>query len=80
MKLRSKGRGPFRAEWYSICSRHYDYDPDCNLCQCGSWHNVWARMIDHQIYNHAYWLWHWWHNRPNSRTRREHKKWFPNIK
>lgn len=23
--------------WYSICSRHQRWDPDCDLCQRGHW-------------------------------------------
>lgn len=24
-------------KWYSICSRHYEYDKDCGLCNTGRW-------------------------------------------
>ena len=78
--MRSKGRYFWKVEWYSFCSRHRDHNPDCELCKCGSWHNVYFRKIDHFIHNNIYWLWYWWHNRYNSRSRRELKKWFPNLK
>lgn len=72
--------GPFRQGWISICSKHRDPEPDCQTCACGSWHNQWVRRIDSAIYARWPRLWGWWHNRPNSRHRREMRQWFPNMK
>lgn len=24
-------------EWFSICSAHFYFDPECHICQVGSW-------------------------------------------
>ena len=37
--MRTRGYGPWQQDWYSICSRHHKYDPNCRLCQKGQWVN-----------------------------------------
>jgi len=78
----SRGRGLWRQEWYSICSAHRDGGPDdpCELCQCGSWVNVHVQRIDHFMHDYFYDWWFWWHNRRNSKWRRQMRQWFPNLK
>lgn len=80
--MATKGWGPLRAEWYSICSAHQRASPDspCPRCQAGEWTNCWGQNIDHVIYKAAYPLWHWWHNRPNSHSKRFLRRWFPNLR
>lgn len=69
--LPSKGWGPFRYEWYSICSGHgvnvdgnyYSFDTSCDRCVAGHWVNCWMHEVDSFIHDHAYPLWYWWTNR-----------------
>jgi hypothetical protein len=72
-QLPSKGWGPWRYEWYSICSGHasniYPVDPNCNRCMSGKWVNVWAHKIEHVIYTLAPWLWIRWVNRPRGKKK-----------
>lgn len=71
--LPSKGWGPFRYEWYSICSGHsknsdgkyYGHDTSCNRCMAGRWTNCWMHEISSFVYDHEPELWRWWVNRPN---------------
>jgi hypothetical protein len=69
--LPSKGWGPFRYEWYSICSghgrnkdgNHYGYDTDCLRCMAGRWINCWRHEMGSWVHNNHYPLWFWWSNR-----------------
>lgn len=58
-----RGFGPWKQEWYSICSRHLHRDNTCNLCQVGSWENVWKLKLSQTIYKCCPNLWKWWKNR-----------------
>jgi hypothetical protein len=58
-----KGWGPFRCEWYSICSAHSICRDDCSRCQAGHWVNCWVHEIESYIHDHYYPLWFWWANR-----------------
>lgn len=42
----TKGWGPFKSIWLSICSRHYVHDPKCSMCQAGGWYNVTIGIIE----------------------------------
>jgi hypothetical protein len=72
LPLPSKGWGPFRYEWYSICSGHsrnkngnyYGHDIDCPRCMAGRWINCWLREIGSYFHDNYYPLWFWWANRP----------------
>lgn len=68
-KLPSLGWGPFRRDWYSICSMHSVYDLECNLCQKGHWHNAWRVFAGHIVYKAVPDLWRWWANRGRPRMR-----------
>jgi hypothetical protein len=46
----------------------------------GNYHNRWASKAERFLASHAYWLWHWWVNRPNSRTRKQLEEAFLNLK
>lgn len=35
----------FKQEWYSYCSRHIDYREDCEICQGGTWENVFKLCV-----------------------------------
>jgi hypothetical protein len=77
---RLRGRWFRREEFYSVCSRHYQWREDCNQCQAGMWRNIWMHHVSAFFNRFAYPLWHWWVNRPNSRSRRELEKLFPGLK
>lgn len=80
--LPSRRRGPFRQEWYSICSKHRGGGPDsdCRLCRTGQWHNVHRLKVSGFVHDHAYPVWFWWVNRPNSRSRKFLRSVFPNLR
>jgi hypothetical protein len=71
--------GPLRQDWYSVCSRA-GYDPGCSACQAGHWVNVTAHRIDGFAWQHARPVALWWHNRPNSKSRRTLRRIFPNLR
>lgn len=50
IKIRSKGHFLNKQHWYSICSRHQEYDEQCKLCNIGSWHNIYLLKICNFIY------------------------------
>jgi hypothetical protein len=78
--MKSKGFGPFRREWYSICSAHRNDDPGCKMCQTGRWVNVWRLWCSQVIYRMHKPTWIWWANRPNSKTRKWLLSVFPNLR
>ncbi len=62
----SQGWGPWRQVWYSICSHHQPFDPECRLCKRGQWVNHWGNVLDGVFYKLTPKLWRWWANRSNS--------------
>lgn len=78
--MRTKGKFFWRKSWYSICSVHFNYKNDCGMCNAGSWHYDILSKIDGIIHDHWYSLWFYWHNRPNSSSKKRLRKWFPNLK
>lgn len=78
--MRSRFWGPVRQDWYSLCSAHMEHDETCDLCKTGLWHSRINMAVSSFVGRHAYWLWYWWHNRQNSRTRRFLKSHFPNLR
>lgn len=63
-KLKNKGWGPWKCEWYSICSKHFYYNESCNLCQTGNWVNCYKHIIEHYIFEKNPNLWIRWANDP----------------
>ena len=64
--MKTRGKWLNKEEWYSICSRAHNinhYDPSCDLCQCGSWRNVFLGKISHAFYVVSPFLWRIWANR-----------------
>lgn len=59
----TRGWGPWRAEWYSICSAHQRYDKGCERCEAGSWVNTWGLAVSHFVFRYWPRLWLWWANR-----------------
>jgi hypothetical protein len=79
------GWGPWRARWYSICSKHGPGTPEgkrreCRLCLAGHYVNDWTHATDSLIYRRATRFWLWWHNRPNSKSRRRLERIFPGLR
>lgn len=63
-RLKSKGWGPFRQDWYSVCSMCYYHNEDCPRCRVGRWHNRLTRKFGSMVYRLWPDLWRWWANRP----------------
>lgn len=78
--MRTRGWGPWRSDFYSLCSRHRDGREDCPTCNAGQWVNRIVHRIDALIYRHLPKFWLWWHNRPNSKARRTLEEFFPNLR
>jgi hypothetical protein len=74
------GWGPWRANWYSICSQHFKTDPACRACMAGHYINDWRHAMGKAVHDRCYPLWYWWANRPNSRSRRFLEEVFPGLK
>ena len=66
--------------WMSVCSAHFETNPDCNMCMAGHWSNDEERAADHKLYEEDYDAWYKKHNAPDSDARRILKKFFPNLK
>lgn len=62
--LPTVGWGPFKYQWYSICSGHRIFEEVCPRCIAGTWVNCWAHEVGHFVYEHNPVLWRWWANRP----------------
>lgn len=54
----TKGKFLFKKEWYSICSRHQQYESTCNICNHGSWRNVFLSKISHFVFKYfpKFWI------------------------
>ena len=61
----TRGWGPWRRDWYSICSAHQNGGPDdeCSRCRAGLWRNRWMHALGHVVYKLSPRLWRWWVNR-----------------
>jgi len=46
----TRGKFWWKEEWYSFCSRHQEYDKDCDICQHGTWENVWKQKWKQKIF------------------------------
>lgn len=60
--MKTKGWGPWRYNWFSICSMHYEFSHECKLCKTGSWTNHWKWKVGGWIYKIFPGLWRWWVN------------------
>lgn len=78
--MRSSGWGPWRCDWYSICSHHRDHDPECKRCLTGRWVSHWAHAVGHLVYLSVPGVWRWWVNRPDSKSRRFLEQTFPGLR
>jgi hypothetical protein len=57
------GWGPFKSDWYSICSIHGHPKDGCNMCMTGSYCNRLLNKVGHFFHKHAYPLWFMWANK-----------------
>jgi hypothetical protein len=77
---------PTNFSWYSICSAHSAYNPECGNCNTGQWVNDEYRELEHWLYEQRYELWHKWANRetspgePGHWTRTFLERVFPRLK
>lgn len=78
--MMTRGWGPWRQDWYSICSAHMKPQTDCPNCQAGQWINTWNHALGGIVYRLHKPTWLWWANRPNSKTKRFLRKHFPNLR
>lgn len=46
----TKGWGPWKQTWFSICSMHYYHDDNCNMCT----HGIWYFNIKSKISNYIF--------------------------
>jgi hypothetical protein len=61
--LGRRGRGLFREQFFSLCSKHGTPQDDCKLCRTGSWSNVLKHKLGHLFFKWSPRLWRWWVNR-----------------
>lgn len=66
--LPSRGKGLWREEFYSLCSKHRDSRDDCNNCAKGQWMNVCRHKFGHAFYMACPNIWRWWVNLPGIRA------------
>jgi len=74
------GWGPWRKDWYSICSAHRNYDSECHLCAAGHYCNKWKLFLWHIVFKISPKLWQWWANQPNRKSRKFIEEVFPNLR
>lgn len=61
-KLETKGWGPWRSDWYSLCSAHQQLNNNCYLCSAGYWQNRYMQKFSGAVYIICPKLWIWWAN------------------
>lgn len=74
-RLSARGWGPWRREWYSICSAHSVDADRCPRCAVGVWKNAWAVALGHCVYKAFPRLWRWWANRRNRWVDQRRQRW-----
>lgn len=72
--------GPFKEQWYSICSNHRTDREDCTRCSTGMWENIYLLKIRNYFCKHHYKIWYWWVNRKGSKSRKFLEKTFPRLR
>jgi hypothetical protein len=59
----TRGWGPWRKDWYSVCSKHRVTQDDCGMCNAGHWVNNWVHLAGGFVFKVSPRLWRWWVNR-----------------
>lgn len=69
------------SDWYSICSRHADYEMTCRNCNAGHWISRNEREFDNWLWTYSPRIWKKWANRNNISGWREwlRKKWAKEV-
>ena len=60
--MKEKGKFFWKKRWISICSIHLQYNENCNICNTGTWENVWLSSISGFIYDYFPNFWKWYVN------------------
>jgi hypothetical protein len=63
----TRKRGLLRETWFSICSRHFDHDPACDLCTTGHWMNDTKRFVTSKVFKYSPKLWRIMANLPSGK-------------
>ena len=71
---------PDNYTWYSVCSRHREYEISCNACNAGRWISGEEHELEHWLYEQDYKLWYKWANRPESASKKALEEIFPHLK
>lgn len=61
-KFKERGRFLFKEQWYSICSMHANHDDDCELCNTGTWKNIYMSVFSSFVFKHFPKFWVFWVN------------------
>ncbi len=81
--MKTRGRGIFKEQWFSICSAHQGGDgKDCKLCATGHWNNIVVSRMTGFVFKHFPKVWiyfanHRWFNR---KQRKFLEETFPNLR
>ena len=67
--LPSRCEGLQRQEFYSLCSMHYNSDPNCDLCNTGHWFYVHRQRAGHIIFKLCPGLWRLFANTKKSKEK-----------
>lgn len=66
----TKGWGPWKKTWFSVCSAHQKYKAECPLCNTGSYLTAWRNWLSSYIYERFPRFWRHWMNRKIHKTER----------
>jgi hypothetical protein len=68
-------------KWYSFCSAHIEYNPDCGACNAGRWIDEASpyEQLQKFLWKRSPRLWREWANRPESESRALLEKTFPKL-
>lgn len=62
--MKTKGWGPWRYNWFSLCSAHgMGEQKNCKACNSGIWQNHWKWKMGSVVFFISPKLWRWWMNR-----------------
>ena len=64
---KKRGSFPNRQTWYSLCSKHQTYDPDCDTCKQGEWVNDIGHLLSYLLWKALPRVWLWWQNRKHTK-------------
>lgn len=59
----TRGWGPWKKHYYSICSRHQKSITTCKHCRTGQWYNVWRSGISNMVFKYCPKIWKYFTNK-----------------